>query len=76
MFMFQKRCSYRHYTKNSADEEITRLITICNTLNLEIIALQTENDTKINNLVKVHVTELEELRKENIEFKNELQACQ
>ena len=42
----------------------------------EIIALKTENDTKINNLVNAHITEIEELRKENIEFKHELQVCQ
>ena len=37
--------------------------------------VRTEKGEKINNLVKVHLIELEELRKENLERKHSLHAC-
>ena len=77
---FQKRCSYKHIAEKdsatSTEGEIVRLKKICESLEVEILKLKADNNEKINNLVKVHLTELEQLRKENLDIKQSLHACQ
>ena len=74
---FQTRCQYNHERQaanHNHSEEVKSLTEEIDTLKREIDNLKTENNTKINNLVKVQLQELEELRSENNVLKLSLQT--
>ena len=76
---FQLGCSYKHTKpepKQNVSEEIKSLIEDIDTLKKEIVNLKVENDIKINNLVKVQLAELEEIRNENEKLKVNLNLSQ
>ena len=76
---FQLGCSYKHTKpepKQNVSEEVKSLIEDVDTLKKEIVNLKDENDIKINNLVKVQLAELKEIRNENEKLKVNLNLSQ
>ena len=65
--MFQLRCLYKHtdFKPTSVSKEIMETYKKVMDLKAEIATLKDENDRKVNILVKVHLKELEDLRKKN-----------
>ena len=74
---FQTRCQYNH--ERQADnhyhsKKVKSLTEEIDTLKREIYKLKTENNDKINNLVKIQLQEIEEFRSENNVLKQSLQT--
>lgn len=69
---YQTRCCYRHnerYTNKGDDKEVIELKAEIKSLKSQINTITEENSVKFNNLVKVHLTEIKELRLENQSLK-------
>ena len=76
---FQLCCSYKHTKpepKQNVSEEIKSLIEDVDTLKTEMVNFKVENYIHINNLVKVQLAELEEIRNENEKLKVNLNLSQ
>ena len=73
---YQSRCSYRHLTSdhNNVSKEISEAKEQVEALKKEIIKLKEDNDTKVNQLVKVHMSEMEAKKRDNAELRKEIKG--
>ena len=68
---YQSRCSYKHTTSDhdNVSREIYEGKEQVKALKKEIIKLKEDNDTKVNQLVKLHMSELETMKVENAKLR-------